>query len=131
MTVSRAFASAYPQRGLVIVISDFLDDNDVERPLQFLADFGHEVSLIQLWAPEDREPPWDGELDLVDAETGAHVELSIDGNARKQYTEAFDTYAKRLQTLANRSGGRYVGLPTTTSIHEAIFDSLMRVGAIQ
>ncbi len=131
MAVSRAFAATYPQRGLVVVLSDFLDDNDVERPLQFLADYGHEISLIQLWNPEDREPPWDGELDLVDAETGAHVELAVDANARRQYTEAFDNYSKRLQTVAVRSGGRYVGLPTTTSVDEAIFDSLMRVGAIQ
>lgn len=131
VNMARSFAGSWPQRGLVVVISDFLDDNDVERPLQFLADYGHELSLVQLWTPEDREPPWDGELDLIDAETGTHVELSVDGSARKQYTEAFDEYSRRLQNLANRSGGRYVGIPTTTLIEEAIFDSLMRAGGIE
>lgn len=129
--VIRSFAGAWPQRGLVLVISDFLDDNDVERPLQFLADYGHEISLIQVWKPEDREPTWDGELDLIDAETGAHIELSVDASARKHYTEAFDEYSRRLQMVANRSGGRYVGIPTTALLEEAIFDSLMRVGGIQ
>jgi len=131
MSVARAFAGAFPQKGLVIVMSDFLDDAEVEKPLQFLASYGHEVSLVHLWTPEDREPPWDGELELVDAETGTLVELSVDAKARRQYTEAFDLHARRLQDLANRSGGRYVGLPTATPIEEAIFDSLMRVGAIQ
>ena len=131
VNVARSFASAWPQRGLVIVISDFLDDNEVERPLQFLADYGHEISLVQIWHPEDREPSFDGELDVVDAETGAHLELAVDASARQQYTEAFDDYSRRLQNVANRSGGRYVGIPTTASIEEAIFDSLMRVGGIQ
>ena len=41
--VVRQFISRYPQRGVVFVISDFLDDADSEKPLQYLADFGHEI----------------------------------------------------------------------------------------
>ena len=37
---------------------------------------------MQVWADEDREPPWDGELDLEDAETGAGMELAFDDDAR-------------------------------------------------
>ena len=62
--VARQFLSKYPQRGLVVLISDFLDDQDCEKPIQYLADFGHDIILLQVWSPEDREPPWDGELDL-------------------------------------------------------------------
>lgn len=129
--ISRQFAASYPQRGLLVVVSDFLDDNDIERPLQFLADFGHELTLIQVWAPDDREPSWEGEMDLMDAETGQHLELAIDKAAAERYREAFDLYSRRLMQLANRSGGRYVGLPSDTKMEEAIFDSLMRVGAVQ
>ena len=68
--VVREFVSTYSQRGLVIVISDFLDDQGCEKPLQYLADFGHELLLIQVWAEEDRTPPWMGELELADAESG-------------------------------------------------------------
>ncbi len=56
---------SYPQRGLLIVISDFLDDEGCERALQYLADFGHELLLVQVWSDEDRTPPWNGELELV------------------------------------------------------------------
>src|SRR5438874_837109 len=48
--VVREFISSYAQRGMVILISDFLDDQGCERPLQYLADFGHELMLIQVWA---------------------------------------------------------------------------------
>lgn len=131
LAVAREFAAQYPQRGLTIVISDFLDDRDVERPLQYLADFGHELTLVQVWAPEDREPSWEGELELEDGETGTHLELASDEKVLTAYREAFDAYARRLSDLANRTGGRYVGLPTSLRVEEAIFDSLMRAGAVQ
>ena len=57
LAVVREFIGVYSQRGLVIVISDFLDDQGCERALQYLADFGHELMLLQIWGDEDRTPP--------------------------------------------------------------------------
>lgn len=131
LKIAREFAGEYPQRGLLLVVSDFLDSGDVEKPLQFLADYGHELFLVHVWSPEDREPPWEGELDLTDAETGEHIEMEFDEAARKRYTEAFDAYAKRLQVVANRTGGRYVGLPATMALEDAIFGPMMHVGGVQ
>ncbi len=48
--IARQFLKEYPQRGLVIVISDFLDDGDCFRPLQYIADFGHELLLFSFGA---------------------------------------------------------------------------------
>jgi uncharacterized protein (DUF58 family) len=131
MQVSRQFAGRYPQQGLAIVISDFLDEADIEKPLQYMADFGHELLLVHLWAPEDREPPWDGEMELIDSETGGRLELNLDADARAGYTEAFDAHARKLQILANRNGGRYVAVPTSMPLEEAIFGPLMRAGGLQ
>ena len=77
--------------------------------------------LLQVWDEEDRSPPWYGELELVDAESGAAEELDFDGEARKRYTRAFDENARSLERVALRSGGRYVGLPTSTPMDEAVF----------
>jgi uncharacterized protein (DUF58 family) len=131
LEISRQFVANYAQRGLLIVISDFMDDGDCLMPLQYLADFGHELLLIQLWAEEDREPPWDGELDLEDAETGARLNLDFDAPARARYTEAFDLYSDRLQHVALRNGGRYAGIPTSLSIEEAIFGPIIRTQVLE
>jgi uncharacterized protein (DUF58 family) len=129
--MARQFISTYPQRGLLIIISDFLDDADCERPLQYLADFGHELILLHLWSDEDREPPWDGQLDLTDAETGSTLEIGFDDAARRNYTAAFDQYAKGIQRIGLRNSGRYVGLSTITPIDEAVFGPLARSGGIE
>jgi hypothetical protein len=130
MDCSRQFIDKYPQRGIVIVISDFLDDGEFERPVQFISDFGHELVLLQIWADEDRTPPWDGELEIQDAETGQLVELSFDREAREQYTAAFDEYAERVRRAAERSGGRYIGVPTSLPVDQAIFGPLVNTGAV-
>jgi uncharacterized protein (DUF58 family) len=124
--VLREFISRYSQRGLVIVISDFLDDQGCERALQFMSDFGHELMLLQVWSEEDRTPPWDGELELQDAETGGRLKVQFDPTARQRYTEAFDEYAATIQKLALRTAGRYAGVSTAQPVEEVIFGPLVR-----
>jgi len=130
LAVAREFLSIHPERGLLVIISDFLDDTGCERPLQYLADFGHELLLIQLWAEEDRMPPWLGDLELVDAETNARLELQFNEASREEYTRAFDRYAAELQQLAIRNGGRYVGVSAGAPLEEVIFGSLVRARVI-
>jgi uncharacterized protein (DUF58 family) len=126
----RDFISTYAQRGLLVVISDFLDDEGCEKALQYLADFGHELLLIQIWSDEDRLPPWTGELELRDAESGSQVKLQIDDVARERYTAAFDRYAEALEKIAMSNGGRYVGVSTTMALEDVIFGSLVRARGV-
>jgi uncharacterized protein (DUF58 family) len=121
---ARQYLSTYPQRGLTIIISDFLDDAGCLRPLQYLADFGHELLLVQLWSEMDREPADDGEMELIDAESGERATMAVDEQARRAYTRAFDGYADELKKLALRNGGRYAGLCTRMGIEEAMFGPL-------
>jgi len=131
LQIARDFIAKYPQRGLLIVISDFLDDADPESPLQFLSDFGHELQLMHIYSPEDREPPWEGQLDLTDAESGQTLEITFDDQARRRYTAAFDEYAKSIQRVGLRNSGRYVGISTDTTIEEAVFGPVVRSGSVQ
>jgi uncharacterized protein (DUF58 family) len=131
LAAAKLFMARYPQPGLVLVISDFLDDQDCEKPLQFIADFGHELMLLHVWSDEDREPPWEGELELEDAETGQHLELAFDAESRARYTAEFDAYAAELERVALRNSGRYVGLTTSVPLEQAVFGSLVRSGVFQ
>jgi uncharacterized protein (DUF58 family) len=130
LRVSREFSDRYSQRGLVVIISDFLSDEDCSRPLDYMAEMGHELFLVQIHAPEERTPPWEGQLELKDAETGASVELDFDAEARDRYEAAFDEYSGTLQKLALRHGGRYVRLSTATPIEDAIFGEVHRAQGV-
>ena len=130
LAMVREFIDVYSQRGLVMVISDFLDDKGCDRALQYLADFGHELMLLQVWSDQDRTPPWSGELELRDAETGAALRLDFDDEARRRYTQAFDEYSAAIENVALRSGGRYVGFSTSQTLESVLFGELVRVRGI-
>ena len=121
LETAREYLTAYPQRGLTIVISDFLDDADCLQPLQYISDFGHELLLIQLWGEEDREPAGKGELELIDAESDTHVKIFLDDQARQIYTRAFDEHAAEIRKLALRNSGRYAGFSTRTPVEDVMF----------
>lgn len=121
LEVSRQYLNAYRQRGLTIIVSDFLDNGDCFRPLQYLADFGHELLLVQLWNKTDRLPSAAGDWELVDAETGDHIDIGLDSAALEAYTAAFDSFSADLRRLAERNGGRHTGFVTDTSLEEAMF----------
>lgn len=125
METARQFLTTYPQRGLAIIISDFLDDADCFHPLQYISDFGHELLLVQIWGEEDRRPSGNGEIELIDAESGAQLKIALDERAREEYTTAFDTHAAELKKLSLRNGGRYVGFSTHLSIEEAMFGPMI------
>ena len=130
MGLVRQFLEEYPQRGLVVVISDFLDDGTCTKALQYLADYGNELMLIQVWADEDRVPPWKGEVDLIDSESGTQMRMQVDQDARERYTAAFDAYSAGLKEIAIRNEGKYAGLPTSLSLDEAVFDTMVRSRSI-
>lgn len=119
--IAREYIETYPQRGLTIVVSDFLDPIDAMRPLQYLSDFGHELMLIHVWGDEDRVPSGSGEFAMFDAESGVESKVSLDESSRRAYTTAFDEFAIDLQRLALRNGGRYAGLQTDVAIEDALF----------
>jgi hypothetical protein len=77
-----------------------------------------------VWSEEDRRPPWNGEVELVDSESGSRVKMQIDERARERYTAAFDQYAEKLQKIAVSNNGRYVSVSTATPLEDVIFGTI-------
>jgi uncharacterized protein (DUF58 family) len=62
-----------PRPGMLVIVSDFLDPGPFDGSVGRAAAAGHDVALVQVLADEELRPPWDGDLALCDAETGAVV----------------------------------------------------------
>lgn len=126
----RQYVSTHLGRGLVVVISDFLDDRGCEEPLQYLSDFGHELSLVHVSGPDDRLPPWRGELELVDAETGEIRRIALDEQATERHASSYDQFCRRLQYLATRNQGSYLHVVTDMPVEDAAFGALVESSAM-
>ena len=96
--------SRSPRPGLVAVISDFLDPSGYERPLGKLLAERHEPVLFHVLDREELDPTPGGDLALVDAETGARVEVTLDARAIAAYRARLGAFLAGLEDWARRRG---------------------------
>ena len=126
----RDYLTKYLAPGLMFVISDFMDEAVGEPPFEYLANAGHEVQLVHLAGPADREPPWRGELELYDAESERVLRVSVDDAAAKEYRRGYDDFCAALEHRAKRFGSRYIHLSTALPLENVLFSSLPAGGAV-
>ncbi len=130
MKCARQFLTESPVPGMLILLSDFLDESGCETALSHLADHGNELLLIQIAGPEDRTPSWRGELELVDAESGELQRINVDSETAEQHTAAYDEFREKLRYVALRSQGRYVHLTTDVEMEDTLYGALIGSGAV-
>jgi uncharacterized protein (DUF58 family) len=117
------------RRGIVIVISDFYDDEDgTVRALRRVTRHGHDVSVVQVLAPQELALADHGTVEFVDAETGARVTTDADAVATP-YARAVEAFAARCRAEAVHAGIAYARMLTGTPPARALRDFLQRRGA--
>ncbi len=112
--------SARGRPGALVVVSDFFDPGPVLAALGRARAAGHELSLIHVVAPEEEEPTLDGDLTLVDVETGDAVDITADPAALEAYALRFAGLCEELRSFARRTAGAYVRTRTDAPLEEAL-----------
>jgi len=106
--------------GLLVVISDFFDSGPVTRALSRAAAAGHQVALIQVLAREEIEPSFDGDYSLIDSETDAAVELSMDAGAIDAYVSRLAGLIEELRSWARKHRASYVRITNDEPLEGAV-----------
>jgi uncharacterized protein (DUF58 family) len=115
------------RRGLVVVISDWLDDDPAasrfawELPLRRLA-VRHETLCVEVVDPRELELPDVGVIDLVDPETGRRREIQTgDARLRARYAAAAADRRARLTTTMRAAGADHLVLRTDRDwLHDVV-----------
>jgi uncharacterized protein (DUF58 family) len=100
----RAVAPGLAGRGLVVVLSDFLDRAGVTDGLRFLAARGMDTAAVQVLSPDEVEPDVAGDLRLTDAEDGSAAEVTVTADLMDRYRAALAAFRARLTADCNRLG---------------------------
>jgi len=106
--------------GLLVLISDFFDPGSVTRALSRAAAAGHQVALIQVLAREEVEPSFEGDYNLIDSETGAAVELSMDASAIDAYVSRLAGLIEELRSWARKHRSSYVRIMNDEPLEGAV-----------
>jgi uncharacterized protein (DUF58 family) len=123
---TKQFLAEFPQKGTVLVISDFFDEQGCTQSVQMLRTAGHDLVLVQVYNAEERRPTTYGELMLEDAETGAKRIVESSSESAAAYERNFLDFSTRLQRLAARNGGRFTSAVTTVPYEEFVLRGLRK-----
>lgn len=127
-TALREFTARTRNPGLAILISDLLGAEDVEDGIEALLYSGHEVAVIQVLAEGEIDPPLDGALRLVDAESGRELEVTVDRELRRLYRLQLDRRLQRIESFCRRRGVEYLRASTAIAFEDVVLKYL-RQGA--
>jgi len=108
-----AFASSIRTRSLVVVVSDCLaDPAAVESGVAALARTDSDVLVVQVVAPEERDPDVVGDALFVDPESEATKRSYFSGSLAQSYRSRLDAHVDDVSDRITGLGGEHVTVDT-------------------
>lgn len=118
-------------RGAIVLLSDLLDASGVDATLRALQRPASELSVIQTLARTDVEPDLDGDLRLIDCETGQRVEVNLSPAMLATYRERVRGFVAGCAETCRRRGAAFVTTTSDVPIEEFLLRGLVRGGLVR
>ncbi len=125
------YARGSRRAGLVILISDLLAADGQQSGLRHLLSHNHEAVLIHLLSPQELDPQLQGDLQLVDVETGQSRDVSIDGRLAELYRTRIREWIRMTGLECHQHGIRYLGLTSAQPWDQALLLEMRRNGIVK
>lgn len=122
-------AQLLKRRGIVVVLSDFYDDEEgTGRALRRVTRHGHDVSVLQVLAPDEVALADEGQVEFEDLETGER-RLADAQEVSARHRDGMRAFIARVRAGAARAGIDHARLSTDIAPERALRDWLQRRGA--
>jgi uncharacterized protein (DUF58 family) len=125
MAAARHAGAQLKGRGVIVLLSDLLDVN-ADRVIRELAATGSELIILHLLSPQELDPALEGDLRLVDVETGDGIDVTVDLSTLDSYKARLESWRAGFADLAARRRATYVPLSTEVALSDLMFAELRR-----
>jgi len=112
-------------RGVVVLISDLLDPA-ADRVIRELAATGSELIVLHVLSPEELDPAIEGDLRLVDSESGEGLDVTVDLATIDAYKARLEAWRAGFADLAAKRRATYVPMSTDLPLSDLVFAELRR-----
>lgn len=130
-TVLRDYAMRAGRPGLCIIVSDMFSPTGYVDGVNALLSKGYEVAIVHVLSPDEIEPPLAGDLRLLDVETGAAQEVSIDGSMRDLYVRRVQEWRDSIRMECLRRNVHFIPVDTRNAWEKVILFDLRRLGIVK
>jgi uncharacterized protein (DUF58 family) len=127
----RTYARQIKRRGLLVLVSDFLDESGIDAMLKNLLTSRFEVLCLHLYAPEEEAPPVKGDLRLVDSETGEFKDVYVTKELLEEYRRAFEAHGEAIQKFCLKRAMSYVRASTAVDFDDLVMKILRKGGFLR
>jgi uncharacterized protein (DUF58 family) len=100
----KAFSLKASGKGVVVLLSDFMDKGGYEEALRYLVARQMDLYVIQILSHEEIDPEVLGDLKLVDVEDDDVAEITVSKALLKRYKENLAAYRAKLYEFCTRRG---------------------------
>ncbi|HZJ57006.1 MAG TPA: DUF58 domain-containing protein [Clostridia bacterium] len=116
--------------GTTIILSDLFSQDGYEEGIKYLQYQKQEISLIHILSPEELDPPWDGNIRLVDKEDQNYRDINVTQQVMRAYRDTLDGFLRDVREFCYNRGVHYVPINSGTGIEGIVFDNLVKMGVI-
>lgn len=127
----KQYAIRHPQRGILLVLSDFLDKGGYEQGLRYLLGRDLDLHAVQVLSPQELEPELAGDLRLVDVEDDDMAEVTVSRALLNRYKQNLQAYCASLKEFCSRRGISYLFTGTDVPFDQLVLSYLRRRGLLK
>jgi len=110
-------------RAMLVLISDFLMPfEEIEEALYLLGD--HEIKVIQVLDPVEKELKLQGDFKLRDSETLVKMHTHIGPRLRMRYQQMLGDHSAKIEGACNKLGMKFHQITTDTPVFDAFYEIL-------
>lgn len=118
-------------RGMSVIISDFFTDGGIEDAVKYLLYKKQDVFLIHILSPEELQPDMEGQVRLLDSETGKSMDVAVTPALLKQYQTKLNDFTNQIREFCSRMGATYIQVSSADSIEKIVFEQFTGAGVIR
>jgi len=127
----RRFTLGPRRPGLLFLLSDLFSPAGYRDGLGLLQGRGYEVVVVHVLSPDEIDPPLAGDLRLIDVETGARQDVTLDNPLRELYRKKITAWCHDIETYCLKRGMHYVVVSTGVDWDEMVLHHFRQRGLIK
>ena len=129
--VAKRFAVRHMGKGVVVVLSDFMDKGGFADGIRYLLSRDLDLYVIQVLSPEEVDPTLVGDLKLRDVEDDDLAEVTISAPLLAKYKANLQAYCTALKDHCTRRGITYLFTSTRVDFDVLVMSYLRQRGLLR
>ncbi len=114
------------RRRMSVLISDGYCEN-MEEVFRYMKFKNQDIVFVHVLAPEEKNPFYEGTVNLIDSETAGEMRMTMSASALKTYKNSYQNFIRSMELLCKKYSAIYIPVSSDDSLDALFFGALARI----